>query len=327
MFEGYLRYVEFMVHHFKDRVAYFEIGNEWAGPGYVYSKTVLTIKKIHPQARIMVGVGRMSQLKGVLQQLIKDNSPSDLRLLMPDAVGSHPNTQVDAGLTLDDLRKFYWEENRQAIRDCNALGYKGVYVASEVYSWVMYPPGPRALNPDKPRLSYYYGDSEMVRAKYVAQNLVGHAGLNMLAFVCNTYFTASSVGQSLLRVTVPSQTLTGAQPESAYYAFRTLCTVLEGWKAVEFPVNFSGGRQFTVFTFQRGADQMMVAATIPGDTTDGIVETASDFTVPKVRAKEAWVIDVLNGTEQRLAFTADGEGTAFKGILIKDYPTLIRMTK
>jgi hypothetical protein len=327
MFEGYLRYVEFMVRHFKDRVAYFEIGNEWAGPSYVYSKTVFTIKKIYPQARIMVGVGRMSQFKGVLQQLIKEASPNDLRLLMPDAVGSHPNTQVDAGLTLDDLKNFYWEENRQAIKDCNALGYKGIYMASEVYSWVMYPPGPRALDPDEPRLSYYYGDSEMVRAKYVAQNLVGHAGLNMLAFVCNTYFTASSVGQSLLGVTVPSQTLTGAQPGSAYYTFRTLCTVLEGWKARDFPINFSGAGPFTVFTFQRGEGEMMVAATIPGDTTDGIVETASDVTVPKVRAKEAWVIDVLNGTEQKLTFNSNGEETTFKGILIKDYPTLIRMTK
>jgi hypothetical protein len=167
----------------------------------------------------------------------------------------------------------------------------------------------------------------MVRAKYVAQNLVGHAGLNMLAFVCNTYFTASSVGQSLLGVTVPSQTLTGAQPGSAYYTFRTLCTVLEGWKAGEFPVNFSSAGPFIVFTFQRGEEELMLAATIPGDTSDGMVETASDVSVPQVRAKEAWVIDVLNGTEQRLTFNADGEGTTFKGILIKDYPTLIRMTK
>jgi len=135
MFEGYLRYVEFMVRHLKGRVAYFEIGNEWEGPSYVYSKTVLAIKKLHPQARIMAGVARMSQFKGVLQQLIKESQPAELDLLMPDAVGAHPNTQVDAGLTLNDLKNFYWEENRQAIKDCNALGYKGIYIASEVYTW------------------------------------------------------------------------------------------------------------------------------------------------------------------------------------------------
>jgi len=272
-------------------------------------------------------VARMSQFKGVLQQLIKENKPADLELLMPDAVGAHPNTRVDAGLTLDDLKNFYWEENRQAIKDCQALGHKGIYIASEVYSWTIYPPGPRTLDPDEPRYSYYYGDSETVRAKYLAQNLVGHAGLNMLAFICNTYYTASSVGQSLLGVTVPSQTLTCAQPGSAYYAFRTLCTVLEGWTGAEFPIAFSSARPFTTFTFQRGEDELMVAPTIPGDTTDGIVETATDVTLPNVTAKRAWIIDVLNGTEQELHFSADGGSTTFKGLLIKDYPTLIRIHK
>src|ERR1019366_7638667 len=51
MMEGYLRYVDFMVQHFKDRVAYYEIGNEWAGPRDLYGQAVRRIKKIDPQAR------------------------------------------------------------------------------------------------------------------------------------------------------------------------------------------------------------------------------------------------------------------------------------
>lgn len=206
-------------------------------------------------------------------------------------------------------------------------------LATKVFTWpAKYtvgsctPPGPRELDPAEPRVSYYYGDSETVRAKYLAQNLVGHAGLNMLAFVCNTYYTASSVGQSLLGVTVPSQTLTGAQPGAAYYTVRTLCTALDGWTGVEFPVEFSSTKQFITFTFRRGERGMMVAATIPGNTTDGVVETESDVSLPGVRVKEAWVIDVLNGSEQKLAFTADSDGTTFKGMRIKDYPILIRIT-
>ena len=69
----------------------------------------------------------------------------------------------------------------------------------------------------------------------------------------------------------------------------------------------------------------MVAAWIPGNTTDSIVETKSDVTLPGVQAKETWVIDVLNGTEQKLIVTSDGGGTVFKGMMIKDYPTLIRV--
>src|SRR5262249_2102679 len=148
-----------------DRVAYYEVGNEWAGPRDVYERAVRTIKKLDPKARIMVGVGRMREFPKVLEQWSKELSKEQVAMLMPDAVGAHPNTRVDAGLTLDDLTTFYWEENRKAMKEANALGFKGVYMASEVYTWSLYPPGPRDLNRDKPRFANYYGESEIVRAK------------------------------------------------------------------------------------------------------------------------------------------------------------------
>jgi hypothetical protein len=336
MFAGYLRYVDFMVEHFKGRVAYYEIGNEWAErgpkrdirPQDVYAHAVRHIKKIDPTARIMVGAYRMSEFPGLLQSWIKNmaSSPEELALLMPDAIGSHPTTRVDAGLTLEDLDSWYWQENRKAMKEASALGFKGVYIASEVYSWALYPPGPEELNKGRPRLTSYYGESEVVRAKYLARNLVGHAGLNMLAFYCNTYFVSSSVGQSLFRVPNPGQTLNAVQPEAGYYTLRTLSTVLDDWTGTDFPVTFSNGNVLSVFTLQRG-DELMVAAYIPGNTTDGIVETKSDVTLPGVQAQEAWVIDVLNGTERKLIATSTGGGTVFKGMMIKDYPTLIRVTR
>ena len=326
MFEGYLRYVDFMVRHFKDRVGYWEIGNEWAGPRDVYERAVRGIKKIDPKARIMVGVGRMSQFRETLEKWVKEIPQEELPLLMPDAVGSHPGTRVDAGLTLDDLHSFYWQENRTAIKECNALGFKGRYIASEVYSWSLYPPGPRELNKDEPRYANYYGESEIVRAKYLAQNLVGHAGLNMLAFQCNTYFVSASVGQSLFRVPVPSQTINAVQPDAGYYTLRTLSTVLDDWTGVSFSVKFSSGDKFETFTLKRGDGELMVAAWIPGNTTDGIVEATTDVTVPGVHAKEAWVIDILNGTEQKLIFSSDQDDTVIRRLRIKDYPTLLRLT-
>lgn len=325
MFEGWLRYVAFMVRHFKDRVAYFEIGNEWSGPLDVYFKAVQTIKKHDPAARIMVGVFRMSQFRDVLEKIRKDAPSGQLGFLMPDAVGAHPNTKVDAGLTLDDLKNFYWHENRQAIKDCNALGFKGVYIVSEIYSWALYPPGPRELNEGRPRVSPYYGYSEMVRAKYLAQNLTGTAGLNMLGFYCNTYYASACVGQSLCRVPVPSQTLNVLQPDPAYYVLRTLCTVLDDWRGVEFPVSFRSTRKFQSFTFRRGNNELMLAAWIPGETVDGVVEAKTDVTLPGTRAALGWVVDVLNGTEQRLISSSGPGGITFKGILIKDYPTLLRV--
>jgi len=149
----------------------------------------------------------------------------------------------------------------------------------------------------------------------------------MLAFYCNTYFVSASVGQSLFRVPTPCQTLNAVQPDSGYYTLRTLSTVLEDWKGAEFPVTFSSSDRFSTFTFQRGDRELMVAAYIPGNTTDRVVDTKSDVFFPGIQAKEAWVIDVLNGTQQKLITTSDSRGTVFKAIMIKDYPTMIRVKK
>ena len=92
-------------------------------------------------------------------------------------------------------------------------------------------------------------------------------------------------------------------------------------------MSFSGGKEFQSFTFRRGEDEFMVAAWIPGYPSDGITEAKSDVTLPGMQAKEAWVIDILNGTEQKLSFNSTAAGTSFGAVMIKDYPTLIRMTK
>ena len=70
----------------------------------------------------------------------------------------------------------------------------------------------------------------------------------------------------------------------------------------------------------------MVAAWLPGNTTDGLVESKSDVTLP-MPVERAWVVDVLNGTEQELTFSNDGQRTVFEGMFIKDYPTLIRLKR
>ncbi len=42
-------------------------------------------------------------------------------------------------------------------------------------------------------------------------------------------------------------------------------------------------------------------------------------------AKRVVGIDIFNGTEEELEFSTSGDGTRLAGMLIKDYPTLIRM--
>lgn len=60
MMKGYLRYVDYMVRHFKGRVEFFEICNEWKQIGIenyikILNASIKTIKKADPQAKIMLG--------------------------------------------------------------------------------------------------------------------------------------------------------------------------------------------------------------------------------------------------------------------------------
>ena len=45
------------------------------------------------------------------------------------------------------------------------------------------------------------------------------------------------------------------------------------------------------------------------------------------KAERACVFGIFNGTEQELIVTQDGNDTVLKGMLIKDYPVLIRVSK
>ncbi|MFN8008331.1 MAG: hypothetical protein U0V70_15165 [Terriglobia bacterium] len=130
------------------------------------------------------------------------------------------------------------------------------------------------------------------------------------------------------RVPVPVQTVNAVRNlDAGYYTLRTLSTLLDDWTGVPFPTKFSSDRKLETFTLRRGNSELMVAAWIPGNTTDGVVETKTDLTIPGVRAREAWVADVLNGTEQKLVISSGEEGTSIQGLRIKDYPTVIRLTR
>jgi len=338
MFEGYLKYVDFMVEHFRGRVAYYEVGNEWGDNREVYIKAVKRIKKNDPGAKIMVCVGRMPTFPIILENLLRDAAPEERAMLMPDAVGSHPGTRIDAGMTLDNLNEFYWEENRQAMKDARVMGYKGIFIASEVYSWTHYPPGPFEIDPGRPGISKTYGirhndpafcgESEIVRAKYLAQNFIGHAGLGMMAFQCNTYFVScGSNGQGLFRLPVPSQVVSPVQPDAGYYTFRTVCSVMDGWKNSELSVSFSSRQAFQSFAYKRGDNEYMLAVWIPGDTGDEVRTDKTDITIGGVTAERAFGIDVINGVEQELYIERVNGGICVRGILVKDYPTLIRLEK
>jgi len=239
----------------------------------------------------------------------------------------------------------YFAAARQFQARCRELGFKGRFFAGEVYGGSMYPPGPptphRPGAPITVEIVGYDGvgmeagsvyppgppgsSSETVMAKHVVRILVGHSGLGVEAGYAQPHFTAFAMQSALCQATWGMQTLNPCRPTMAYYMWRTVATVMDDFQPADFPVRFSNEKGLVYFTFQRGDNERMVAVWMDGLEKDGIVETKTDVTLPGVQAKEARVIDVLNGTEQKLVATTEGGSAVFRGMMIKDYPTLIRV--
>ena len=62
----------------------------------------------------------------------------------------------------------------------------------------------------------------------------------------------------------------------------------------------------------------------PGQPADSCAGSPFDLTV-RGKYRSAWAYDPLNGVEQKLKLQADGKQTRIKGLLMKDYPVLVRM--
>ena len=56
-----------------------------------------------------------------------------------------------------------------------------------------------------------------------------------------------------------------------------------------------------------------------------MTEAKTDVLLPGVRAKKAWAVDSMNGTEQELRITRRGDDTVLANMLLKDYPVFVRV--
>jgi len=323
MMAGWLRYVDYMVKHFKDRVAYFEICNEWQGIGIdnyvkIVKATIPAIRKADTSARIMLGSTGGFDRDSILACLREGLGPE------LDAIGWHPWYQTDP-----DTHNYrnYKQDVAEFKKECEALGFSGQYAATE-WTWVA---------PYPPQQDDRIQCSEMQKAKYSAQLMTAHCGMEIISLYNETFQTGRiDWDVTLLRNAFQVDPISPAQPQPIYYMFRTISTVVDDFRPAEFPVQFLGlsnevyrnqsETEFDCYTFRRSDKELLIATWIPGRAEDGIVEARSDITLPGVRAERAWTVDTMNGTEQELNLTHRGSDTVLSGMLIKDYPVFIRIT-
>ncbi len=184
-------------------------------------------------------------------------------------------------------------------KECKSLGFNGQYGVTE---WAWYSPW-----------------TEIEDAKYTAQFMVINCGLNLISLYNETVRT--------LRGGFQRDPISPGQPKPVYYVLRSISTVLDGFQPSEFPVSFSGEIPFECYTFRNNDHSLQVACWIPGKTHDGIVEERTDVYLQGVHTRKACVVDVMNGTEQELNLETKEGSTLFTGMLIKDYPTFIRLVQ
>jgi hypothetical protein len=324
------RYVTFIADHFRDRVRYFEIWNEWnigcywgAQPNFkhyqaILERTIPILRKHCPSAKVMLGsYGGFT--RGISRWTPAQTAKAEkehpfVRAVKQfagrvDVIGWHPFYQEDVGSD--------YAEDLLAFKDyCARQGFRGEYIASEYTFGANYPPtkGPN-----------WWGETnftELQKAKCVAQVSALHTGLGVGSFFCETWNSHYPLDLSLLRRTFAADPISPLQPQAAYYVLRNLATALDGLTPASFRYQTKGGPpQMQVYRLAGGAERALVLfrSGRPQDEDPGVPCDIRLWETPE-RVK---AIDPMNGVSQDLMLATGQDGLLLRGILVKDYPLIL----
>jgi hypothetical protein len=232
-----------------------------------------------------------------------------------DIIGWHPFYQTDPQLP---HARSYTADVRAFQAWCRAKGFRGGFCASE-WSYGASYPAPTPPN--------WWGDfvcSEIAKAKYVARLTVQHTALACGSFFCETWGNNYyPMDLTLMRRTFAADPISPQQPQAAYYVMRNLSTALENLQPAEFPFRVEGGpAELEQFGLEQ-AGERVIALWQPGRAADVCAGTPADLVVAGTYGRVIGY-DPLNGTQQDLLVETAGGETCLRGILIKDYPLLVR---
>lgn len=330
-------YVKFSVNYFKDRVAYFEIWNEWNGSGYwgdtpnveqyisLAKRTIKLIREISPDIKIMMGS---------FAQFIHDQTPetADWNMEMffkalkelaseVDAIGYHPFYQPD----LCSERYLNYTENVYRFKKyCEDWGFKkNVYMASEFAVGAMYP----TTLPDTPgcwfgnhgRINY----SEIEKAKVLTQLNVKHSALGIQSILCALSNNDYPLDLSLLRMGYDSHPVQARHPGMAYYVARNTCTIMDGYEPAKFNFNCSVTERVEAYSMEKDGAKGVVLWTTHEvcDDCEGIV---MDVTVD-LAGKAVRAYNMINGEVVELNAEYESGKTIIRNVIVRDVPVLIEI--
>ena len=313
--QRYLDFVQFIVHHFKDRIEYYEIWNEPNGilplqhievEDYInlVERTIPVIRQEYPEAKIVVG-----GTDYLIQSDAQDYLFSILRShIMPlvDVVSWHPmyGTSPEDDYQIEELersiRQYYYEYPSivQEIKDmASAYGFEGEYVADEL-TWRT----TRTAVSDWPWPHIY---SETKCAKYLARGIVMHLGMDV---------TVSQHGHD------PDQV-------QLFRTIQNLCTIMAGAEPARLSVEIeSDAENIMSYAFSLSNGDKLIALWTNGVAVDDDPGIEATLTLPGLSTHKVVGIDVLNGFEQQLITSIEDGNLVIQNLLIRDYPILLQLS-
>jgi hypothetical protein len=206
-----------------------------------------------------------------------------------------------------DFHREYYYEYPELIRRIKQTaeehGFRGDYLATELNWGVEGPAAGIIFDPSVPWPMLY---TQAEAAKYLARAVVLHLGMGVAA--------GHPSGMAEL------------MPVS-YTVVQNLCTVMAGHEAIDVPVeidiDYEGPVAYCAFRYPNG--DRILAVWTDGVAQDEDPGALAAITFPGLVTEAVTGIDVLHGFEQELRFETANENTIIRGLLVKDYPILIRL--
>ena len=336
---AWARYVEFMVKHFRDRVGHFEIWNEWniscywgAAPRVehylaVARAAIPVIRKNAPAAKIMMGswagfphgISKWSpaQLADQEQKVLFLKVTRELAREV-DEIGWHPFYQTDP-----ERLKGYSADVRSLRAWLGGIGFCGHCMATEWNYSALYP----QLSGEAGAKAWCgsFKATEIEKAKYVAQVFTRHTALGAESFFCEMYFPQfGPLDLSLLRRSFDADPIPPLQPQAAFYVTRNLATMLDELEPGELEYAIDGAPADLEAFALKSPGGRALALWLGGREKDLCAGTPVDVRL-KSPCGKATGYDPVNGVSQSLRVTPAGGGALLKGILVRDWPLIIRL--
>jgi len=307
----YLDYVRLIVDHFKDRVQYYKIWNEPDNCGdpvqcvevadmiNLIGRAVPVIREEYPQAKVVVGGNVVFFSRDYFFEMLS----SDIMPLID---------VVDWQTMGDDVAEEQWELWRdfysnypffvQSIKDtASAHGFSGEYRASDLWWWF----------PNHPSITTLaFPESAYMEVKNRTRGMLTQLGLNVTVRAIGTNFEPQIINPAMTKFFT---VMAGAAPDS-------LPVTIEKVAADTTDITQYG------FTFQNDSDMVILWRDVEPQPLANDPGVPVTITLAGFAGRPATGVDVLHGIEQQLITSDEDSNLVIRGLLVKDYPIIVRFS-